>query len=150
MYFISGTAPTTKTKDGQLWYSSVVDEVDIMINNGTDWVGYLNYGPTSDTNEDGPTVSPTAPSTPADLDLWVDTSDLENYPLLKRWNNSFKRWDLGDVTDQTTENGIVFADARWTDTGEPTNSTYEPASIASLLSEDFVDFDCPDPALYAA
>jgi len=148
MYFISGTAPTTKTKDGQLWYSSVVDEVDIMINNGTDWVGYLNYGPTSDTNEDGPTVSPTAPSTPADLDLWVDTSDLENYPLLKRWNNSFKRWDLVDVTDQTTENGIVFADARWTDTGEPTNSTYEPASIASLLSEDFVDFDCPDPALY--
>jgi len=148
MYFISGTAPTTKTKDGQLWYSSVVDEVDIMINNGTDWVGYLNYGPTSDTNEDGPTVSPTAPSTPADLDLWVDTSDLENYPLLKRWNNSFKRWDLVDVTDQTTENGIVFADARWTDTGEPTNSTYEPASIASLLSEDFVDYDCPDPALY--
>ena len=148
MYFISDTAPTTKTADGKLWYSSVVDEVDIMINNGTNWVGYLNYGPTEETNADGPTVSPTAPSTPADLDLWVDTSDLENYPLLKRWNNSFKRWDLVDVTDQTTENGIVFADARWTDSGLPTNSTYEPASIADLLIEDFVDFDCPDPALY--
>jgi len=148
MYFISDTAPTTKTADGQLWYSSVVDEVDIMINNGTIWKGYKNYAPTSATNVNGPTVSPTAPSTPVDLDLWVDTSDLEHYPLLKRWNNSFKRWDLVDVTDQTTENGIVFADARWTDTGEPTNSTYEPASISSLLSEDFVDFDCPDPALY--
>jgi hypothetical protein len=148
MYFISDTAPTTKTADGQLWYSSVVDEVDIMINNGTDWVGYKNYALTSATNANGPTVSPTAPSTPADLDLWVDTSDLENYPLLKRWNNSFKRWDLVDVTDQTTENGIVFADARWTDTGEAVASTYEPVSITALLSENFVDFDCPDPALY--
>ena len=144
MYFISDTAPTTKTADGKLWYSSVVDEVDIMINDGTQWVGYLNYGPTDSTNAAGPTVSPTAPSTPADLDLWVDTSDLEHYPLLKRWNNSFKRWDLVDVTDQTTENGIVFADARWSTAGD----LDIPASITALLENDFVDFDCPDPALY--
>jgi len=144
MYFISDTAPTTKTADGKLWYSSVVDEVDIMINNGTDWVGYLNYVPTENTNADGPTVSPTAPADPSDLDLWVDTSDLEHYPLLKRWNNSFKRWDLIDVTDQTTENGIVFADARWSTAGD----LDMPASITALLESDFVDFDCPDPALY--
>ena len=144
MYFISDTAPTTKTADGKLWYSSVVDEVDIMINDGSKWTGYLNYGPTTDTNVNGPTVSPTAPSNPADLDLWVDTSDLEHYPLLKRWNNSFKRWDLVDVTDQTTENGIVFADARWSTDGMDDM----PATITALLSNDFVDFDCPDPALY--
>jgi len=144
MYFISNTAPTTKTADGKLWYSSVVDEVDIMINDGTKWVGYLNYGPTSDTNPNGPTVSPTPPVDPADLDLWVDTTDLENYPVLKRWNNSFKRWDLIDVTDQTTENGIKFADARWSGAGDDVN----PDSIVTLLEYDFVDFDCPDPAEY--
>lgn len=144
MYFISNTAPTTKTADGKLWYSSVVDEVDIMINDGTKWSGYLNYGPTDATNVNGPTVSPTAPTAPADLDLWVDTSDLEHYPLLKRWNNSFKRWDPVDVTDQTTENGIVFADARWSGAGDDVN----PDPIATLLTYDFVDFDCPDPALY--
>ena len=144
MYFISDTAPTTKTADGKLWYSSVVDEVDIMINNGTRWVGYKNYGPTSSTSSTGPTVSPTAPAEPADLDLWVDTSDLEHYPMLKRWNNSFKRWDLVDVTDQTTENGILFADARWSGAGDDVN----PDAIVTLLTYDFVDFDCPDPALY--
>ena len=144
MYFISNTAPITKTEDGKLWYSSVVDEVDIMINDGTRWVGYLNYGPTGDTDVNGPKVSPTAPTDAADLDLWVDTSDLEHYPLLKRWNNSFKRWDLVDVTDQTTENGILFADARWSGAGDDVN----PDPIARLLTYDFVDFDCPDPALY--
>jgi hypothetical protein len=152
MYFISDIAPTTLTADGTLWYSSVVDEVDILVNGlpGDGWMGYRSVF--VDTNEDGPIVSATAPTTQtdtghsplADGDLWIDTSDLEHYPLLKRWNDSFKRWDLVDVTDQTTDQGIVFADARWSGAG----SDVTPDSIRTLLTYDFVDTDAPDPDLY--
>ena len=152
MYFISDTAPTTLTADGTLWYSSVVDEVDILVNGapGAGWKGYGNQF--ADTDANGPIVSATAPTTQTDVgqspladgDLWIDTSDLENYPLLKRWNDSFKRWDLVDVTDQTTDQGIVFADARWSTDG----ADDVPADITDLLTSNFVDTDAPDPDLY--
>jgi hypothetical protein len=151
IYYISATAPSTLTSSGKLWYTSVVDEVDILVNGapGVGWRGYKQVYTT--TNATGPIVSPTRPTTQtngttplADGDLWVDTSDLENYPLLRRWNDSFNRWDLVDVSDQTTENGIVFGDARWSTAGADS----APASITALLSSNFVDFDAPDPALY--
>ncbi len=151
IYYISDTAPSTLTSSGKLWYTSVVDEVDILVNGGPGqgWRGYKQVYTT--TNATGPIVSPTRPtiqtngtSALADGDLWIDTSDLENYPLLRRWNDSFKRWDLVDVSDQTTESGIVFADARWSTAGADSI----PASITALLSSNFVDFDAPDPALY--
>jgi hypothetical protein len=51
---------------------------------------------------------------------------------------------LQDVTDQTSPTGWVFADARWSTTGSGTT----PATIASLLTSDYVDPDAPNPALY--
>ena len=39
-YTASDSAVTALATQGQLWYSSVVDEIDIMIHNGTKWVGY--------------------------------------------------------------------------------------------------------------
>lgn len=151
VYYISETAPSTLTDDGKLWYTSVLDEVDVLINGapGQGWRGYRSVYST--TNAAGPIVSPTRPTVQtdgttalADGDLWVDTSDLENYPLLRRWNDSFNRWDLVDTSDQTTENGIIFADARWAAAGADS----EPAAITTLLTSNFVDFDAPDPALY--
>jgi hypothetical protein len=150
MYFIDSVAPTTTTADGKLWYSSVVDEVDILINDGSKWVGYRSedspYAETPLSTRIGytPVVSPTKPANPADYDLWIDTSDLEHYPMLKRYNDSFKRWDQVDVTDNTTEQGIIFADARWAADGESSQA----AAINVLVNENFVDFDCPDPSLY--
>jgi hypothetical protein len=148
-YFISNNAPVTLTANNKLWYSSVVDEIDIMVKGATTWQGYANVYPTTDPK--GPIVSPTRPKTQsdgttalADFDLWVDTSDLENYPLLRRYNDSFKRWDLVDSSDNTTESGILFADARWSGAGDDV----EPDSIAKLLTYNFLDFDAPDPALY--
>jgi hypothetical protein len=151
-YFIDTAAPTTLVADGELWYSSVVDEVDLMIHNGTTWVGYGNfYG---DTDPAGPIVSATEPTlfadgtteidAAADGQIWIDTSDIENYPVIKRWNGDLLKWETLDVTDQTTENGVLFADARWATTG----AADEPATIAELWISDFLDFDAPDPALY--
>jgi hypothetical protein len=151
-YFIDTAAPTTLVADGELWYSSVVDEVDLMIHNGTTWVGYGNfYG---DTDPAGPIVSATQPTlfadgtteidAAADGQIWVDTSDIENYPVIKRWNGDLLRFQALDVTDQTTENGVLFADARWSTAG----ANDEPATIAELWLSNFLDFDAPDPALY--
>jgi hypothetical protein len=145
----SGTALTTTPADDQLWYNSIVDEVDIMIHNGTYWKGYKNYVTSS--NATGPQVSASAPKKQSDGvtslvdgDLWISTADLENYPLVYRYNGSSLKWVLVDSTDQTTENGILFHDARWATDG----SQSAPSSIVDLLSSDYLDPDAPDPALY--
>ncbi len=149
-YTASDTAVTTTAADGQLWYSSIVDEVDIMYHNGTDWKG---YSAVASSDPAGPQVKSTAPTTQSDTtalvegDLWISTADLENYPTIYKWNASSLKWVLVDSTDQTTENGILFADARFGTTGG--TATVAPAgTIAELLASDFLDTDAPDPALY--
>lgn len=152
-YYIQSTAPQTLTEDGALWYSSVVDEVDILVHNGNTWVGYRNYDHgtgAGETDINGPIVAasqPTAQSSGDPLvtgDLWIDTSILENYPTVKRWNSDLQTWITLDKGDQTTENGVLFADVRWSTSGDSSSA----ATISSLLLSNYVDFDAPDPALY--
>ena len=151
-YTPSADAVTQASLDGTLWYSSIVDEVDIMINNGTKWVGYHNFSSDyADCDPKGPIVSATQPTKQSDSDeleegdLWLDTSDLENYPVIYRYRKLTDKWVLIDNGDQTTENGILFGDARWGTSGANGNTK---ATIVDLLTADYVDFDCPDPALY--
>ena len=157
-YQVGADAPTSLTADGQLWYNSLIDEVDIMIHNGSTWVGYSNYNQRgtapNGTDPAGPTVSATAPKTQQDGttalsngDLWIDTSDLENFPMIYKWNYPQQKWALVDNSDQSTEDGIVFHDARWGVDGGTTTAATD-SSIAELLLSDFLDFDAPDPALY--
>ena len=168
VYTASGTVPLSLATSKQLWYSSVTDEVDILVHNGDDWVG-LNYDPTNaartgldtlvspyvGTSPDGPQVAATAPTTQSDLtalvngDIWVSTADVENYPAIYRWNTALATpaWVLLDKADQTTENGVLFADARQGDTGG-TATDAPSATIAELLISSFKDTDAPDPALY--
>jgi len=147
---ISPTAPVDIPADGRLWYNSIIDEVDIMVHDGDTWVGYKNYF--TGTDNFGPIVSASRPTvnnsgtTLAANDLWIDTSDLENFPRIHKWNANDQKWELVDNSDQTTEDGIIFADARWT--AEGTDAVATASSIKDLLVSDFVDFDAPDPALY--
>ena len=144
--------PTTIPADGALWYSSIVDEVDIMLHNGTKWIGYKNVaeGGYANTDPNGPIVAASEPLEQSDGsalvegDLWISTADIENYPTIYR-RSAAGRWVLVDKTDQTTENGILFADARYNTAGENSN---EAGSIVDLLEVDYVDPDAPDPALY--
>ena len=61
-------------------------------------------------------------------DLSIDTSDLESYPKLYKHNSDrtdlpvANRWFAVDTTDQTTENGILFADARYNTQGANSNT----------------------------
>jgi hypothetical protein len=157
-YTPSNNAPSNAAVQGQLWYNSTIDEVDIMINNGSVWVGYKDstspvYSAVNGTDANGPIVSATKPTKQSDGtsalvagDLWIDTSDIENYPTIYKYKGPLiDRWDLVDNGDQTTENGIVFADARYGESGAKGNTA---ATIKTLLTKNYVDPDCPDPALY--
>jgi hypothetical protein len=160
-YTASSTAPTTTPADGALWYSSIVDEVDLMIHNGTTWVGLHNVDPLGGTatgassilDPNGPIVSATAPTDQSDGsalvegDVWISTADVENYPLVYRWNNSTSKWVAIDKTDQTTDEGILFADARWS-TGGGSATAHVEGDIVEMLTSNFLDVDAPDPALY--
>ena len=171
-YTASVSAPSNEPADGTLWYDTSL-EADIMAHNGTTWVGYATAYSTTDPN--GPQFSATAPTTQSDgtalvtNDLWIDTSDLENYPKLYKYNTAATlsstntanqvavtttgaAWVLVDKTDQTTEDGVVFADARWhtdTDSAAGTSTAAGTKStIKNLLSDGFLDPDAPDPDLY--
>lgn len=150
-YSASVGEPRDVPVDGTLWYNSLVDEVDIMVHNGSVWEGYQNVYAT--TSPAGPIVSATEPDPATGQsdgtalvtgDLWIDTSDLENYPVIKRYNAGTSTWETIDNTDQTSENGVLFADARYRDGDAATDSS----AITDLLVSSFVDDDAPDPALY--
>jgi len=144
------TAPYTDPVDGTLWYSNVLDQVDIMYNTGTQWVGYANAFPNADPN--GPIISslePTTQSDGSDLvtgDIWIDTSDLEAYGKnIYVYNTStVTKWVLQDTTDQSSPDGWVFADARYNTTG----TVNTPGVLGLMRSSNYVDPDCPDPLLY--
>ena len=150
-------APLNEPTDGQLWYNPNFSEVDIMVHNGNTWVGYRHTSspyfeaPSSRVGY-VPVVSASNPynSDTADGDLWISTADMENYPTIYRYNSNLdvndasQKWELVDKTDQTTEEGILFADARWATTG----SSSEMSTIEDLIVHNFLDPDAPDPALY--
>jgi len=163
-YTASDTAPSQDPADGRQWYYSAVDQVDIMIQNNGSWVGYKTvsndvrgYNLTL-TNASGPIVSASAPTTQNNTaesplvegDIWIDTSNLELYPLIYRWQevDGVLQWVIIDNTDQTTENGILFADARWAPNGTTNPITDAIPTITSLLSSSYLDVDAPDSALY--
>ncbi len=153
--------PTNEPVDGQLWYNPTFADVDIMVHNGNTWVGYRHStSPYYDTNTTRdnylPKVAASNPYTSGANgtkhgDLWISTADLENFPIIYRYNENLtdiadasERWELIDKTDQTTEDGVLFADARWNTTG-----TSKIAGVLSdLITSNFLDPDAPDPALY--
>ena len=150
-YTAGANAPTALTTDGRLWYSSIVDEVDILVHNGTTWKGYQNVY--TDASPDGPIVSATEPTQQSDTtplvtgDIWVSTADLENYPQVYKYNADLAKWIALDEADQTTEDGILFADARFGTSGG-TATAAPSGTIKEMLVSDHLDTDCPDPALY--
>jgi hypothetical protein len=80
---------------------------------------------------------------------------LENYPKLHRWNG--KKWLQMDNTDKFTQNGILFADARWdasvNGNGESVGGIIDPVAgsvplIQVMLTSNYTDLDCPAYQLY--
>tara|TARA_B110000503_G_scaffold35378_1_gene57837 strand:+ start:705 stop:3929 length:3225 start_codon:yes stop_codon:yes gene_type:complete len=152
-YTASNAAPSALTADGGLWYNSIVDEVDMLVHNGSAWVG-RTHGTSGLSGVDLPIISATVPTKQSDGttalvdgDIWIDTGDLENFPTVYRYDTTMPTptgWVLLDSADQTTQNGVLFADARWSDAGA--NSA--AATIEALSKSAYLDPDAPDYALY--
>jgi hypothetical protein len=158
--------PAQAPANGTNWFYSVVDQVDIMVNYNGNWRGYKNQNydssgfptpsGTNATDPNGPIISATAPTAQSDGtslvygDLWIDTSDLENYPIIRRYESvdGEDQWTLINNTDQVSSNGVLFADARWA-TNSTTSAVDDPVpTIASLLTSNYLDLDAPDASLY--
>ncbi len=161
-YTASDNEPSQDPANGRYWYYSATDQVDIMIQNNGAWAGYRTVDNDvrgfnlTNTDPAGPIVSASAPVEQSDEtplvegDLWVDTSNLELYPVLKRWQqvDGVLQWVTIDNTDQTTENGVLYADARWAANGTTNPITDAIPTITGLLSSSYTDIDAPDATLY--
>jgi len=162
-YTYSTVTPYQAPEDGTLWYYGDPLAVDILINKGTSWGGYLVGGidargyNLNNTDPAGPILSAVEPAdgdrsdggplVPGDL--WIDTGDLENFPKIYRYNDAaIGKWIAIDNTDSINQNGIVFADARWDTTGTTDPITGALPDTATMLSSNYVDLDCPDARLY--
>jgi hypothetical protein len=169
-YTYSATAPFSDPRDGTLWYYSDPLVADIMINDGAGFKGYRTV--TNDargynlslTDANGPIFSASQPVTQSDGtsqlqpgDLWISTSDadLANYPVIYRYDatngggGTVYTWNLIDNADDVNASGIVFADARWSATGNVDVITGSLPTITSLITSNYLDPDAPAYQLYA-
>ena len=161
-YSATANQPYVAPDNNTYWYYNTPSRLDVMVSNGSAWVGYQNLSNDvrgynlSQTNSTGPIVSSSAPTEQDDGttlvygDLWLNSSDLENYPKLYRWQSvsGINSWVLIDNTDATGQNGIIFADTRWGTAGNVNPVTDTVPTIQSLLTSNYVDLDAPDPAFY--
>jgi hypothetical protein len=122
----SSTEPTGDVIDGTLWYDAGTT-VDIYRKTADGWetVGDVTVD----------TIEPTSPSV---NEVWVDTNDLVNYPVIKVWDGS--AWIEHDNADQTTPNGVVFADL--------TSSFQDISGVNGTATP--MDDEAPNEAFYPA
>lgn len=157
---ISYGEPRSFAKEGTLWFNDDL-KVDIMVNNGTSWVGFNDNSAYPNakiyvTSED--------PSGNVDFagenSIWVNSA---NFPELRRYIGG--EWMLVDLTDQLSPDGVIFADARYysgisnlngndveyIDIQTPTyDIDSETGEIKSnLLISNLVDPDCPKASTYS-
>jgi len=143
----------TLPANGTLWYDARLHDVDIMVHNGTKWVGYLTAYPATDPA--GPIIGALKPvdgdrSDKGSLvtgDIWISTADADQYgKKVYVYNGITSTWDLQNTADNSSPDGWVFANARWSDNGVDGPEYVTP--ITDLLISDYVDPDAPNPALY--
>lgn len=132
-YVTQDAAPTGTVSDGTYWYDPSFT-VDILVNSGTGV--WAEVAGTITIQSDEPTGA-------ANGDIWVETDDVANYPVIYRRTGG--AWVLVDNTDQTTSNGIVFADARPSaEVGVAGNGINNGTGVG----DPDLDSDRPDPLLY--
>jgi hypothetical protein len=140
LYEADTTQPVGAVTDGTYWYdpSFTVDILQNALNAGNrniwdDYAGTL-------------TIATTAPTSPSFGDLWLDTDASGSYPVIYRWTDlTVDAWVLIDNTDQTTANGIVFADAR---PAPVTAGGGTGINNGAGAGDPDLDFDVVDPLLY--
>ena len=76
----------------------------------------------------------------ANGDIWIDSDELDSYPKIYKYNSGTSKWVLLDNTDQSTADGVTFADAVGNPGGADQDAQGWGTAYASFHS------DAPDPA----
>lgn len=155
-YEASATEPRQGPADGAYWYNPELgvdgdglSSVDLLIKGaGNSWDNISLPGfatipgqPTLYLQATDP-VQQGAPL--VDGDLWIDSDQVEEYPVISRWRASTARWILIDNSDQTTNQGIIFADAR----PDPEFGTDQGSNNGGGIGDPDLDIDAPDADAY--
>ena len=120
----SASAVTGPAVDGTLWYNTDL-QADLYVKANGKWEPV-----TGDV-----TIDSNAPSSPGTNDIWIDSSDAENYPAIYVFDGT--TWNSRDIKDQTTPDGIIFADL-----------TITASDASNDGGATLVDEQAPDPVLY--
>ena len=99
--------PTATAATGQYWFDNTINSLDVYV---VDSGAYASRNSVA-------TYSTTAPTGASAGDIWIDTTlAAENqaneraYPKLYQRNAANDAWVLHSNSDQTTSNGVLFAD----------------------------------------
>jgi len=110
----SAAEPTSDPVEGTLWYNNSNLSVNVKVASNGSWVAYRSAYPETDVN--GVILAASAPNTQStgaplvNYDLWVDTSDLENYPkMYRRIQGVWKAINTENNVDPI--DGIAFGEA---------------------------------------
>ena len=106
----SSTTLTGVATEGDLWYDNNVSNtnIDILYQNAGTWATYtgdVQFAASEPTKQSDGTTSLST------NDLWIDSSDLENFPKIYK-RSAAGAWVLVDNTDQVSSDGILFGDFR--------------------------------------
>ena len=110
VYEVGASAPTGTIGNGQLWYDDNIanTNIDILYQNSgswATWTGDVQFSASEPTKQsDGSSSLSTG-------DIWIDSSDLENFPIIYKYSAAGK-FVLIDNKDQITADGILFGDFR--------------------------------------
>lgn len=126
VYEAKATEPVGPTADGTLWYNTEL-VADIYVKANGQWRSVVQNG-------NSVTIDTAEPENAQVADIWVDTNDLENYPQIKVYDGS--AWQLRNNADQTTPDGVVFADL----TATPADN-----SMMGFGATPYSEEDTPDP-----
>lgn len=121
----SSSEPVGATPHGTLWYNTDL-LADLYIKENGQWEPVFGVV----------TIDATEPDSPAPGDVWINSSDTENYPRVFVYDSA--TWVERDVKDQTTPNGVIFADLTSV-AGDTTNDTGGATPV---------DDETPDPLLF--
>ena len=143
-YIADYDVPTREPDEGTLWYANGLraEFLQSYFDSNDNQMKWKTVAFTGDDGSNGLSntvdIRGSQPSNPSNDDLWIDTTDLENYPVVKQYRHG--NWVELDNSDQTTTDGVLYANYAWSD---PFNEDGEERSQETIYSE-----YAPDPAQY--
>ena len=142
--YIQNNEPRNEPEEGTLWFNDEL-KADILINTGSAWKSlkdaYAGVNPQIFMTSD-------KPENANDMSIWIDTN-AENYPTIYRCEAGI--WNRLNNTDQTSGNGVLFADARSYDdeNNELTFKINDDGIVeGTVLETSKLDPDAPDAKAY--